>query len=204
MGKNYLPTKNAAQILWYTNFKLKIQTLGPAIGLLGLEIQEAQQYCDMLIATINDVEAQKANLKAAISRRDTARTNELFEMRTLIGRFKTNTSYNKAIGKDLGVIGSHELFDTANYKPILKASHYAGAIRLKFTKKGTQGVNIYHRKKGDMNWGFLVRHTKSPYTNAIKLAIDNQPEHWEYRAIGVINDKEIGQASDIVEIVFGS
>jgi hypothetical protein len=35
------------------------------------------------------------------------------------------------------------------------------------------------------------------------LATPGQPEHWEYRAFGVLNDNEIGVASDIVETIFG-
>jgi hypothetical protein len=49
----------------------------------------------------------------------------------------------------------------------------------------------------------LARDSKSPYDDDIILAVVNLPEHWEYKAFGVINDDEIGQASDIVEVVFG-
>ena len=35
------------------------------------------------------------------------------------------------------------------------------------------------------------------------ICLAGQPEHWEYRAFGVIDDAEIGQPSDIAEIVFG-
>jgi hypothetical protein len=42
------------------------------------------------------------------------------------------------------------------------------------------------------------------YILRVQRCIDKmQPEHWEYKAFGVINDDEIGQASDIVEVVFG-
>lgn len=76
-------------------------------------------------------------------------------------------------------------------------------MRIKFSKSSTDGVNLYHRRKGQAEWSFLARDTKSPYDDHIVLSIANQPEHWEYRAYGVIDDEEIGLASDIVEVVFG-
>ena len=95
------------------------------------------------------------------------------------------------------------MFDKASYKAILTAEMFAGFVRLKFKKAGTDGVNIYHRKKRDATWHFLARDTKSPYDDHIVLVTPGQPEHWEYRAYGVIDDSEIGQPSDIVEVVFG-
>jgi hypothetical protein len=35
------------------------------------------------------------------------------------------------------------------------------------------------------------------------LQTPGQPEHWEYQLFGVIDDAEIGLASDIVEVVYG-
>ncbi|MGL2963602.1 hypothetical protein ACSVH2_07255 [Flavobacterium sp. RSB2_4_14] len=49
----------------------------------------------------------------------------------------------------------------------------------------------------------LTRATKSPYDFHPVLTEPNKPEHWEFRAFGVINDIEIGLASDIAEIVYG-
>ena len=57
---------------------------------------------------------------------------------------------------------------------------------------------------GESTWHFLARDTKSPYDDHIILAVANQPEHWEYRAFGVVDDNEIGMASDIVSVVFGN
>ena len=76
-------------------------------------------------------------------------------------------------------------------------------VRIKFKKLGVDGINLYHRKKGTTSWLFLARATKNPFDDQIVLATAGQPEHWEYRAFGVIDDAEIGQPSDIVEMVYG-
>jgi len=74
---------------------------------------------------------------------------------------------------------------------------------IKFTKKGVDGININHRKKGSLTWKFLARDTKSPYDDYIELAVAGQPEHWEYQAFDVFDDEEISVASDIVEVLYG-
>jgi hypothetical protein len=69
---------------------------------------------------------------------------------------------------------------------------------------GVDGVNIYRRKRGEVIWQLVTRSTRSPYEHRIQLENPAQPEHWEYRAFGVIKDVEIGQPSDIVEVIFGA
>ena len=120
-----------------------------------------------------------------------------------IARHKLANGYTQAIGEELGVIGTHLDFDPTTYKAKITAEIFAGFVRIKFIKKGTDGINLYHRKKGEATWIFLARDTKSPYDDHITLETPNQPEHWEYRAFGIIDDAEIGLPSDIVEVVIG-
>ena len=47
-----------------------------------------------------------------------------------------------------------------------------------------------------------MRKRKFPYYDESPLAVANTPEVREYMAIGVINDEEIGQMSEIKEIVY--
>lgn len=108
------------------------------------------------------------------------------------------------MGQELGVIGTTKKVDVINYKPQLKVDVLArGMIRITFKKGSTDGVNIYRRRKGALSWDFVVRDTVSPYEDRIQLQTPGQPEHWEYCAIAVIKDQEIGQSSDVVEVVIG-
>lgn len=173
------------------------------MGLSAAQITAEQNYCTAMIAAINDVEAKKTALNAAVQAKELALQTQIGALRTEISRFKTAAAYTEAIGRDLGVVGNAIPFDAAAYKAVISAELYGGAVRIKFKKNGVDGVNIYHRHKGESQWLFLARDTKSPYDDHIVLQTPGQPEHWEYRAFGVLDDAEIGLASDIVEIVFG-
>jgi hypothetical protein len=200
---DYFPKSNAQQVTWLTNFKNKIAIHGPALGLTKEEIESNQDYCNDAISKINAVDVKKTELKAAVKSRDEVLKVKARDFRTKIARFKTAPGFAKSIGEELGVVSSIANMDKTAYKAVIGAELFAGSVRIKFVKKGVDGVSIYHRKKGELAWQFLTRNSKSPYNDKITLATTGQPEHWEYRAYGVINDIEIGQPSDIVEIVFG-
>jgi len=62
--------------------------------------------------------------------------------------------------------------------------------------------NIYSRLKGQASWSFLSIDTSSPYDDH-KVLANGSPETREYMCIGVMEDTEVGQQSDIVTLVFG-
>ena len=201
--KDYLPRANADFTLWLTNFKNKIATNATVLGLDSQVVTNLQDACTELSDFIATVEVKKNELKAATqAKQQNLQTNGGF-LRTEIARIKVAPSYTEAIGMDLGIIGSGTGFDASSYKAQITAEIFGGFVRIKFKKVGADGVNIYHRKKGDSTWEFLARDTKSPYDDHVALT-NNQPEHWEYRAFGVKDDLEIGISSDIIEIVIGS
>ena len=103
-----------------------------------------------------------------------------------------------------GLISSPDVFDAVNYKPVLAVSVEGNLVRIRFKKLGADNVNIYHRLKGSAAWLFLARYTHSPYDDHIVLTNAGVPEHREYIAYGVKNDAEIGQPSDIAQVVFGA
>jgi len=125
-------------------------------------------------------------------------------VRKKVTRIKAHKNYTDAMGRELGIIGTTTTFDATGYKPFLSVEVTGGLVGIKFQKKGVDGVNIYCRRKGEVSWRFLARDTRSPYDDHIKLENPSQPEHWEYRAYGVVNDMEIGQPSDVVEVIFGA
>ncbi len=58
------------------------------------------------------------------------------------------------------------------------------------------------RLKAQTTWKKLSFDTNSPYDDHTELAVAGGAEVREYRAIGVVNDEEIGQPSDIVSVTF--
>ncbi len=199
---DFFPKSSAQQVPWLTNFKNKIAIYGPELGFTKEEIADYQLYCDNTIEKIMTVEAKKSELKAAVKSKQETIASKTSQFRTRIAHLKTAPNFKKSIGEDLGIMSTSSSMDKAVYKPIITAQLFAGVVRIKFIKKGIDAVNIYHRKKGAAAWQFLSRNSKSPYTDKIILANAEQPEHWEYRAYGIIDDTEIGLPSDIVAIVF--
>ena len=55
---------------------------------------------------------------------------------------------------------------------------------------------------GDPSYLLDVRKRKFPYFDESPLAVPNTPEVREYMAIGVVADEEVGQMSEIKEVVY--
>jgi hypothetical protein len=203
MNQSYLPKKDSELLVWLENYKEKIVTDGPTLGLSPTQVTDQQKFCETMQNAIVQVNTKKEELKSAVSAKNSAAETQLGSLRLAIANIKTLPNYTDAIGNELGVVGTHNDLDEATYKAEISVELFGGFVRIKFKKKGADGVNIYHRLKGSPNWVFLARDTKSPYDDHIVLTVPNQPEHWEYMAYGVLDDAQIGQPSDIVEVVYG-
>jgi hypothetical protein len=204
MTNSFFPKTDAALVVWASNYKEKINANATALGLSPEQVATEVGYCNNLIEAITAVNNQKKAFKAMVDSKNVAIETQGGALRVEISRHKMAVAYTEAIGQDLGIVSSHLGFDANVYKPKLVTESFAGYIRIKYRKNGVDGINIYHRKKGTSNWVFLARTTKSPFDDRIVPASTAQPEHWEYRAFGVIDDAEIGIASDIVEAVYSS
>jgi hypothetical protein len=200
---DYIPRNDGDLMLWAQNYKTTIATAGVILGLAPADITAEQNLCEDLITIIAQVQAAKAAAASVVKQKEDLIQTAGGALRTNIGRHKKAVTYTTAIGESLKIVSSTTGIDVANYKAKISVEKFASYVRIKFVKQSADGVNIYHRKKGESAWKFLARDTKSPYDDHIVLAISGQPEHWEYKAFAVINDDEIGQASDIVEVVFG-
>jgi hypothetical protein len=200
---DYIPRNDGDLLLWAQNYKTTIATAGVTLGLTPADISTEQALCEDLISSITQVQTAKAAAASVVKQKEDVIQTSGGALRNNIGRHKKATTYTATIGETLKIVGSTNSIDITNYKAKITVEKFAAFVHIKFTKQGADGINLYHRKKGEAQWRFLARDTKSPYDDHIVLATSGQPEHWEYRAFGVINDDEIGQASDIVEVVFG-
>lgn len=203
MKNSFFPKAESAIVVWATNYQEKIATHATALGLTPAEVTAEVALCQAIIDAINAANNQKNLYKSAMEARDTTLSFQGGELRLDIARHKVTPGYTEAIGQDLGIVGTFVEFDPATYKPEIFGELFGGSVRIRFRKMGVDGINIYRRPKGSSTFTFLSRATRSPFEHHPVLAEPNQPEHWEYRAFGVLNDVEIGVASDIVEIVFG-
>jgi hypothetical protein len=117
----------------------------------------------------------------------------------------TTAAYSENIGKDLGIVGTEAVFKKDDYVPSIKAKAKVGMVEVRFSKKNVEGVNIYSHPVGstDINvWVKLGFDGHPPFYDKRPLAVASQPEKRQYKLCGVINDEEIGQWSNVVEVVF--
>lgn len=199
----YFPSSDGPLSLWCKNFKQKIAIQGPTLGLTPAQLAPHETNCDNMIESINAVEAYKADMSAIFKAKELSVKQDGGELKKFIANLKTNPAYTDAIGEDLGIIGAAVTFNPSTYKAEIFLDLNGGAIRIRFRKVGADGINIYKRGKGENQWVFVSRATKSPFYYTPALPDANTPVHLEFRAFGVLNDAEIGIPSDINEILFG-
>lgn len=60
-----------------------------------------------------------------------------------------------AIGEDMGIKTESQDLDHEAAKPKFSGEAFSGFVRLKFTKNGLNGVNIYSRLKGSLAGPFF-------------------------------------------------
>lgn len=201
---DFIPAKDASLVNWLNNYKTKIATHGPTLGLTAAQITARQNRCTAVINAIQLVEVEKNEWQSAAEAKETTKTTEIGAgLRPEIAADKTLAAMTPAIEADLGIVGTPDTFDPSTFKTQLTAEVVAGAVRIKFIKSKTDGVNVYARLKGQTAWTFLARDTSSPYIDNRPLATPGVAEVREYMAFGVIDDAQIGQQSDIVSVTFG-
>ena len=124
-------------------------------------------------------------------------------LRASIKRAKTNPACTPAIQLQLDWVGAAHTPHPGTSRPLIDAEAQRGRVKISGKKPGFEAVNIYSRKKGDVEWKLIaVRKRKFPYYDEAPLAVPGTPEVREYMAIGVVADEEIGQPSEIKEVVY--
>ena len=124
-------------------------------------------------------------------------------IRAAIKRAKTSPGCTPAIQTQLDWIGAAHTQHPGTSRPTIDAEAQRGRVKISGKKPGFEATNIYSRKKGDVSWKLIaVRKRKFPYYDESPLAVPNTPEVREYMAIGVIADEEIGEMSEIKEVVY--
>jgi hypothetical protein len=203
---DFIPKDNDDFKTWATNLRDKLDTFGAAIGLTAAQITALKAVLQAGIDRANAITAARTALAGAVANMDTYRRTDLAEsglVRTTLRQVKASGLVTPAIAGEMDIVGTAPAFDEGAYKAAITAETRAGFVRISFKKRGVDGLNIYVRLKGQTTWKKLSFDSNSPYDDYTELAVAGTAEVREYRAIGVIDDLEIGQPSDIVSVTFG-
>ena len=124
-------------------------------------------------------------------------------IRAAIKRAKTAAGCTPAIETQLQWIGDTHHFDPDTARPSIEVEAQRGRVKIAGRKPGFEAANLYCRRKGDVQWRLIaVRKRRFPYYDEAPLAVPGTPEVREYMAIGILKDDEVGQPSEIQEVVY--
>ena len=203
MATDYVPHSESQLVGWLSNFVKKISIHGPALGLAEDELNTIRSACKEISSKIVDIEQKKSELQEIIETKDNVKNLTLAAIRCFVTRMKMHPAFTDVIGQELKIITPSGFITDSSNKVTLKAGVSSGRVRVDFTKRHFNAVNIYSRLHGTEPWTFLARDTISPYEDNRPLS-NGQSEWREYMALGVIGDDEVGRPSDIVSVVLSS
>ena len=204
MAGDIIPDRLADRYLWWKNLRDKIETEGPKIGLVAAEISDIKDAAAEIIDLMEAVTAAETALKGARAKANARAAAIEPTVRMSIRNWKTRPLYpSSGLAGTLQLVGSPTSFDPNTFKPRIKVSIVGRKIKIDFSKRRCDSVVVYRRLQGAPDWTKLGIDSLAPYFDTQPLATPNVPETREYYVIGLIDDIEVGQPSEIVSIVFG-
>ena len=205
MTGDYIP--DSAQNLrdWANNYIKELPAIGTRIGWPAGSVTAITA----LLTTIRDaaqavLDEQNA-LKAKTGLLAQAKADNFPTIRQNTANLKSTSGFNEGDARTLDVATSSAALNPETYQPELKVTSHPGFNEVTGKKRGVQAINIYMRVKGAANWTLIAaKRTTFPFNDDTPPAAAGKPEEREYMGMGVMNDHEIGQPSDIVTCVFRS
>lgn len=203
--KDFVPRKKGNRIVWAKNLRKKIQNYGSTLNLTGTEVSELQNQLDDYILAEDALDKAKVTQKAATKAAAGALKILDKSARKKARRMKSSSGYDTAIGKDLQIDGEEHIAHLEEYKPkVRKIFLEAGEVHIDVVKGDAEAFSIYARPRGGKGWVLIGAKIKySPFIDVRPLANPLIPEAREYKARGIFGDREIGQDSNIVSIIYG-
>jgi hypothetical protein len=203
MPTDYIPSREADKVVWLLNIESKIDTFLVPLGITAAEATAIKARCSDIRTQISAYEAARTAANQAKEAKDFAIKTDEGVLRNAIQSWKLKATFTDAVAAALGLTAPQSRMNNDEYKTQLTTQTFPGRVTINFTKKGVDGVNVYARLKGQSDFIKLAFDSHSPYEDNRPLSVAGVPETREYMAMGVIKDEEIGQQSDIVEVVFG-
>lgn len=168
------------------------------------EIAEVKAVATAMVAAMDETDAKAVALDGARASERSAKATYEADIRMKVRNWKSRAGYaGSGVEGTLQLRGPESGFDQGTFKPTLKVSMTGGLIKLDFVKGECDSVMVYGRLRGEVPWTKLGLDSSTPYFDTRPLAVANTPEAREYFVMGVIDDVEVGVASDITSIVYG-
>ncbi len=203
MAADFIPQSLKNLALWLQKQHDDTAGIASSIGASAAETTAQLGHVDALLPLANDIVALQEQIDQKLADLHGLSTTHLPPVRQYIKRGKTSTTYLPSVGEAMDWIGDNNEVDASTSRPILEVTALQGRVRIEGRKPGFEAVNVYTRKKGEVAWKLLaVRKRKFPTYDETPLTTAGVPEIREYMLTGVVADEEIGQPSEIKEVVF--
>lgn len=200
---DYLPRKEGLISAWLNNYKIKLSQHGTVLGLTPAEVTKQEDMCSEIITEITNSALMRNAMKSQNAKKKAVIKKNLTLIRKTIQRMKVSPHYATPAGKDMGAIGTDRRVTPAEVIPQIKASTFPKVVRIRWKKKGIDGVKIHTRLTGETEWKVIGWDFRSPFFDTRPLADGKTPESREYMAQALIKDEVVGQQSQTVTVVFG-
>ena len=190
---DFLPRPDNDLLVWHDQFKSGVLGNAAAFGLVAADTTPITTDNTDLHTKITNLNATAATAKQAVADKNLSRGNAEKRARALAKRIKAHPAYTVALGNLLGIEGPDSGIDLSTRQPDISGTdHTGGQVEIGFNKLTSDGVNIYSKRDGDVDFVFLARDTQTPYLDTRPLKVPGKPEIREYKAMFVLNDEEIG------------
>ena len=227
MNKNgYLPTSDAGLVIWMNNFKSKIGTYAPITGITPAEVTSVTndaaffQYIvnslEVFKQTAHNVTQYKNLLKHAVGQQHigavpsipalgiapTAVTEGVFDrVSKLVQRIKASLNYTENMGQDLGIVAPSVSIDPETLQPVLTIKLDAGRPHIKSNKSIADAIDLYVDRKTGTGFVLIARLLKLEFIDTATLSANALIAEWEYKAMYVIGNDNVGIMSSPVSIL---
>jgi hypothetical protein len=121
--------------------------------------------------------------------------------RSMSRRIKAHGDYTKGLGVQLGIEGSPSTHDLSTICPDLTAfDKSGGTVEFRFTKRRSDGINLYYQREKENEWILVGRAMFSPFKDVRPLLSPGRPEIRRYTAVYMKKDQEVSRYSDDIVI----
>ena len=223
---SYIPSSDSDRNVWLNNFSTKINTYATLVGITAAEVTAIQKdtamytyIINMLEAykqTVNNITSYKNLLKHAVGQQHLGAipspptlgtapavvTEGVFDrISKLVKRIKASANYTEAMGQDLGIIAPVQTFDPNSLQPELKVNLDAGRPHIKCSKGYADAIDLYVDRKDGLGFVLIGRLLKLDYIDVISLPSNTLLAEWDYKAMYVIGNSNVGLMSGVVSVI---
>ena len=119
----------------------------------------------------------------------------------LVARIKAARNYTEAIGQDLNIVGTVQLMDIDDIKPIIEIIVRAGRPIIQWSKGDADALEIWVDRNDDRGFGLFTIANSPRITDTTPAPAT--PVQWKYKAIYRLKDDRIGDWSTITPVAVG-